>query len=120
MAQKLILELVNGQKVEASHIGSFRPDDGELDILLDENGKRYKLPLSEICCIFFNDDFDQVAYSSDNDVSDNKESLEEVETVSGKHFQIRLIGEQEFQTGFYARSIDNQTPYKLIFLCLTG
>ena len=63
MAQKLILELVDGRKVEASLIGSFRPDDGEIDILLEENGERCKLPLSEICCIFFDDDFDQVAYS---------------------------------------------------------
>jgi hypothetical protein len=91
MAQKLILELVDGRKVEASLIGSFKPDDGEIDILFEENGERSKLPLAEICCIFFNDDFDQVAYSSDNDVSDNTDSLEEVETVSGKHFQIRLI-----------------------------
>ncbi len=120
MAQKLILELVDGQKVEASLIGSFRPDDGEIDILLEENGERCKLPLSEICSIFFNDDFDQVAYPSDNDVSDNTESLEEVETVSGKHFQIRLIGEQEFQTGFYARSIDNHAPHKLIFFVFDG
>ena len=58
MAQKLILELLDGQKVEASLIGSFRPDDGEIAILLEENGERCKLPLSEICCIFFNDDFD--------------------------------------------------------------
>jgi hypothetical protein len=48
MAKKLILELVDGQKVEASLIGSFRPDDGEIDILLEENGERCKLPLSEI------------------------------------------------------------------------
>ena len=120
MDHKLILELVDGRKVEASLIGSFRPDDGEIDILLEENGERCKLPLAEICCIFFDDDFDQVVYSSDNDVSDNKESLEEVETVSGKHFQIRLIEEQEFQTGFYARSIDSHVPQKLIFFVLDG
>ena len=35
MAQKLTLELVDGQKVEASLIGSFRPDDGEIDILFE-------------------------------------------------------------------------------------
>jgi hypothetical protein len=120
MTQKLIIELVDGQKAEASLIGSFKPDDGKIDILLDKNGERLKLPLSEICCIFFSDDFDQAAYSSNNDVSDNTESLEEVETVSGKHFQVRHIGKQKFQTGFYARSIDKFTPHKLIFFVFYG
>jgi type II secretory ATPase GspE/PulE/Tfp pilus assembly ATPase PilB-like protein len=120
MTQKLILELVDGQKAEASLIGSFKPDDGKIDILLDKNKESYKLPLSDICCIFFSDDFDQVAYSSDNDFPENTESLEEVETVSGKHFQVRLIAEQEFQTGFYARSIDKHTPHKLIFFVFYG
>ncbi len=120
MAQKLILELVDGQEVEASLIGTFRPDDGEIDILLEENGERCKLSLSDICCIFFNDDFDQVAYPSDNDAMDSTELLEDVETVSGKHFQIRLIEGQEFQTGFYARSIDNHAPYKIIFFVFDG
>ncbi len=120
MAPKLILELVDGQRVETSLIGSFKPDDGKIDILLEENGERCKLPLSEICCIFFNDDFDQVVFSSNNDVRDNTESLEEVETVSGKHFQIRLFEEQEFQTGFYARSIDKHAPYKLVFFVFDG
>ena len=69
---------------------------------------------------FFSDDFDQVAYSSDNDFPENTESLEEVETVSGKHFLVRLIAEQEFQTGFYARSIDKHTSHKLIFFVFYG
>ena len=120
MTQKLIIELVDGQKAEASLIGSFKPDDGEIDILLNNKKERYKLPLSEICCIFFSDDFNQVAYSSDNDFPDSTESLEEVETVSGKHFQVRLIGKQKFQTGFYAHSIDKHTPHKLIFFVFYG
>ena len=120
MAPNLTLELVNGQKVEASLIGSFRPDDGEIDLLFDKSGEKCKLPLSEICCFFFNDDFDQIAYSSNNDVLDNTESLEEVEIVSGKRFQIRLIAEQEFKTGFFARSIDNHVPHKLIFFVFDG
>jgi len=120
MAPKLILELVDGQKVEASLIGSFKPDDGKIDILLEKNGERCKIPLSEICCIFFNDDFDQVVFSSDNEVKDNTESLEEVETISGKHFQIRFFEEQEFQTGFYARSIDKHAPHKLVFFVFDG
>jgi hypothetical protein len=51
---------------------------------------------------------------------ENTESLEEVETVSGKHFQVRLIAEHEFQTGFYARSIDKHTSHKLIFFMFDG
>ncbi|MGB9438025.1 MAG: hypothetical protein WCB15_08790, partial [Desulfobacterales bacterium] len=64
MALNLTLELVNGQQLEASLIGSFRPDDGEIDLLLEKNGEKCKLPLCEICCFLFNDDFDQFAFSS--------------------------------------------------------
>lgn len=120
MTQKLILELVDGQKVAATLLGSFRPDAGEINILLEESGESYKLPLSKICCIFFNDDFDQITDSSDNNFSDDTESLEVVETLAGKHFQIRLIGEQEFQTGFYARPIDSHVPHKLVFFVFDG
>jgi type II secretory ATPase GspE/PulE/Tfp pilus assembly ATPase PilB-like protein len=120
MAPKLTLELVNGQKVEAYLIGSFRPDDGEIDLFFEENGEKCKLPLSEICCLFFNEDFDQIEYPSNNDVLDNTESLEAVETVSGKHFQIRILVEQEFQTGFFAQSIDSHVPHKLIFFVFDG
>ena len=120
MAQKLVLELVDGRNVEAFLIGSFKPDEGKIDILLEKNGERYKIPISEICCIFFSDDFDQVVYSPDNDFPDNAESLEEIETVSGKHFQVRLIGKQKFQAGFYAHCIDSQAPHKLIFFVFDG
>ena len=120
MAQKLVLELVDGKNVEAFLIGSFKPDEGKIDIILDKNAEGYKLPISEICCIFFSDDFDQVVYSPDNDFPDNAESLEEVETVSGKHFQVRLLGKQKFQAGFYAHSIDNQAQNKLIFFVFDG
>jgi type II secretory ATPase GspE/PulE/Tfp pilus assembly ATPase PilB-like protein len=120
MAPNLTLELVNGQQLEASLIGSFRPDDGEIDLLLEKNGEKCKLPLSEICCFLFNDDFDQFAFSSNNYLLDNTESLEEVEIVSGKRFQTRLIVDQEFQTGFFARSIDDHVPHKLIFFVFDG
>jgi len=120
MALNLTLELVNGQQLEASLIGSFRPDDGEIDLLLEKNGEKCKLPLSEICCFLFNDDFDQFAFSSNNYVLDNTESLEEVEIVSGKRFQTRLIVDQEFQTGFFARSVDDHVPHKLIFFVFDG
>ena len=120
MARNLTLELVNGQQLEASLIGSFRPDDRKIDLLLEKNGEKCKLPLSEICCFLFNDDFDQFAFSSNNYVLDNTESLEEVEIVSGKRFQVRLIGKQEFQTGFFARSVDDHVPHKLIFFVFDG
>ena len=120
MARNLTLELVNGQQLEASLIGSFRPDDGEIDLLLEKNGEKCKLPLCEICCFLFNDDFDQFAFSSNNYLLDNTESLEEVEIVSGKRFQTRLIVDQEFQTGFFARSVDNHLPHKLIFFVFDG
>ncbi len=120
MALNLTLELVNGQQLEASLIGSFRPDDGEIDLLLEKNGEKCKLPLCEICCFLFNDDFDQFAFSSNNYVLDNTESLEEVEIVSGKRFQTRLIVDQEFQTGFFARSVDDHVPHKLIFFVFDG
>ena len=120
MAPNLTLELVNGQQLEASLIGSFRPDDGEIDLLLEENGEKCKLPLSEICCFLFNDDFDQFAFSSNNYLLDNTGSLEEVEIVSGKRFQTRLIVDQEFQAGFFARSVDDHVPHKLIFFVFDG
>ena len=120
MLQKLIIDLVDGQQIKGSLIESFKPDDGEIDILFEENGQRCNLPLSEICCILFNDNVDQVPYSSNNDVWDDAESLEEVETASGKHFQIRLTGGQEFKTGFYARSIDKHLPHRLIFFVFEG
>ena len=53
MAQKLILEMVDGQKVEASLIGSFRPDDGEIDILIKEKWRKMQVTVYRSLLPFF-------------------------------------------------------------------
>ena len=120
MPQNLIFEMIDGQKAEASLSGSFKPDEGKIDIRLAKNNKKYKLPLSEISCIHFNDDIDQVVGLAEKDLPDSPEALEKVETAAGKQFQVRLLDKQEFQTGFFARSINKQTPQKLKFFVFSG
>ncbi len=120
MTQQLILELIDGQAIEATLASPFSPDDNEIHVLLAKNKKRYTLPLSELCCILLGGAPDQTITLSEEEIPDDDTSLEEVETISGKHFHVRVIDGQDYNTGFYAFPVESQTPYKLIFFVFDG
>jgi len=118
MKPDLFLELTNGKEIEASCVSPFRPDDNEINVLLPTNDKRRNYLLSEVCYILMNDIPNHVVSPQENITTDDE--LEELETISGKHFHVRTIKGQNYRTGFYALSIESDIPYNFIFFTFDG
>jgi len=118
MKPNLFLELANGKEIEASCVTPFSPDDNEINVLLAKKDKKRTYLLSEVCCILMNDIPDSEI--SPQEISTTDDELEELETISGKHFHVRAIKGQNYLTGFYALSIESHIPYKFIFFTFDG
>lgn len=118
MKPNLFLELTNGREIEASCVSPFRPDDNEINVLLAKKDKQRKYHLSEVCYILMNDIPDHEI--SPQKIATTDDELEELETISGKLFHVRVIKEQNYRTGFYALSVESHIPYKFIFFTFDG
>ncbi len=118
MKPDLFLALTSGREIEASCISPFRPDENEIHVRLAKNDKRHKYLLSEICCILMNDISDHELSPGEISTTDNE--LEEIETISGKLFHVRVIKGQRYRTGFYALSVERNIPYNYIFFTFGG
>jgi len=118
MEPNLCLELINGSELEASSVSPFMPDENEINVILSKNNKRCKYLLSEVCCILMNDIPDHEIDAHEIDTADDE--LEELETISGKLFHVRVIKGRNYRTGFYAVSVESHIPYKFVFFPFDG
>ncbi|MDO8721347.1 MAG: ATPase, T2SS/T4P/T4SS family [Syntrophales bacterium] len=113
----VILELMNGQKVTAALAKPFMPEDNEVDVLIKGSREKQKFLFPEICCILLKDHRNWMfLFQKDT-------SQEEVTTFVGKTYHVRVSDTQEKQfypTGFFGLSIQEDTPYKLIFFTMLG
>ena len=48
---EMILEMMNGRRFEATLAKSFRPEDNEVDVLIEHTRGIEKFPFPEICCV---------------------------------------------------------------------
>ena len=47
----IILELMNGRRFEATLAKPFRPEDNDVDVLIEHTREMQKFLFPEICCI---------------------------------------------------------------------
>ncbi len=114
MNWEVILELMDGRREEADLARPFQPEENEIRVRLARNGDTHTFHFSKICCILMRSKAYTKTFSS------HEQTLEEVITVTGNRYQVAVLKDQPFSTGFYGLSPDRTHPYKLIFFTTPG
>ena len=114
MEHDAVLELVNGQMKEVTLARHFNPTESEIHVFMGTNRNARKFFLSGVCCVLMKNIPDEVALSREDGV------LEEVETINGNHYFVRVIENKKNQKGFYGLNSGSINPYKLIFFTFHG
>jgi type II secretory ATPase GspE/PulE/Tfp pilus assembly ATPase PilB-like protein len=110
----IIIELMNGQECEATLANPFRPEDNEVDVLIEATGEKQKLLFPEICCL-------RMKSSQSWMFLFQKETLqEEVTTCAGKKYLVHVSETQPYPTGFFGLLVREDNPYRLIFFTALG
>jgi len=109
----VLIDFVDGQKVEASLLQEFSPSQSELNVALISK-KVQKFSLHEICCIQMKDNSKQTAEFIEHCHE------EEITTVTGNKYKVRVREDIVYASGFYGYATQKNTPYKLIFFTHKG
>ena len=67
MRREILLELRDGQKEKATLTRSFKPDENEIEVVLEKNGETNVYPMDEICCILIQANPNAI-YSQENQI----------------------------------------------------
>ncbi len=107
------VELLDGRQEQATLARPLNPEENSLEVILVRNGKTHTYSLSEICSISMPGTPSQFALFSECEV-------DEVETVTGKRYCIRILDPHKHQTGFYGFDTNSENPLRLLFFTLFG
>ena len=111
----IILDFKNKRSVEANLARPFDPDENKIEVILTEKEIKRTFSLPNVCVLQMRNKPDYPGLNFDKGV------LEEVKTNTGKTFNVRVLEDQNFQTGFISVSIDKESVCKYVFftfLCL--
>lgn len=114
MKWDIILELMDGRTEEATLARPFLPEKGEIKIILARDGRVHTYSLNKICCVLM------IPKAQRLKLSHHDKSLEDVVTLTGKHYRVAVLKEEQSHAGFYGLSADASSPYKLIFFNKDG
>jgi type II secretory ATPase GspE/PulE/Tfp pilus assembly ATPase PilB-like protein len=110
----VILELMSGQRLEATLNKPFRPEDEEVDVLIERTREKQKFLLQEICCILIKSPQDWMFLFQKKTVE------EEVTTLVGKAYRVHVAEPQPYQTGFFGLLVQEVAQYRLAFFTTRG
>ena len=105
----IVLDFKNKRSVKANLARPFDPDENKIEVILTEKEIKKTFSLPNICVLQMRNKPDYPGLNFDKGV------LEEVETNIGKTFNVRVLEDQNFQTGFISVSIDKESVYKYVF-----
>jgi len=105
----IVLEFKNNQSVKANLARPFDPGENKIEVILTKKEIKKTFPLSNVCILQMRNKPDYPGLNFDKGV------LEEVETNTGKKFNVRVIEDQNFQTGFISVSIEKESVCKYVF-----
>lgn len=110
----IIIELMDGQRIEAKLAKPFNPTDNEIDILIGSTKKKHNYPFPDICCALM------IGHQKWLHLFQKNISQEEVTTTIGKTYHVNVPEKQSYAAGFLGLTIDEISPYRLIFFTNNG
>src|SRR3972149_4299746 len=104
-----ILELIDGQRIEATLAKPFNPEDNEVELLIGSAKKKQNYFFPDICCV------SMMWHRDWLHLFQKGVSQEAVTTVIGKTYHVNVPDKQPAASGFFGLTIDDNTPYRLVF-----
>ncbi|MDD2316149.1 MAG: ATPase, T2SS/T4P/T4SS family [Desulfobacterales bacterium] len=111
--KQVIVRLLDGDKIEGVLTGGFNPGDNQV-VISDSAGVQQTLPLDAISTVWMNGE-------PEHDTSAVGETMiEDVETLAGTHYQVRIPEKKKYATGFLGYPIEPLGHCNLIFFTFKG
>ena len=110
----IILELMSGRRIEATLAKPFRPEDDEIDVLIEGTKETQKFLFQELCSVLIKSHKNWM-YLFQKDTVEEK-----VITFVGKTYHVHVSERQPYQTGFFGLLVEEVTIYRLIFFTAHG
>ncbi len=114
MEKDIILELMDGQRINAILTKSFNPEDNEVEISTGIIKKKQTFPFTDTCCILLKTPRNWMH------LFQKGISQEVVTTAIGKTCRVNVPDQQSYTTGFFGLNVDKKAPYPLIFFTNIG
>jgi type II secretory ATPase GspE/PulE/Tfp pilus assembly ATPase PilB-like protein len=114
MTQEIILEMIDRQSINATLAEPFTPSNNQIIVNVGKNDQLTSFQLADVSCI-------RMKSCPDWAPSKHDESKhEEIETTSGITFYASVPEKQQFQTGFFAFSIEESSEFHFLFFSFIG
>jgi len=114
MNEEIVLEMNDRSSRKAVLALPFKPNNNKIVVAGDEPGKTISYPLAEVCCVKMKGLFPWAPSRHD------EAKLEEIETTAGVSFYASVPEHQQFQTGFFAFSVEEGCEFKYLFFSYVG
>jgi type II secretory ATPase GspE/PulE/Tfp pilus assembly ATPase PilB-like protein len=114
LADQIVLNFLDGQKIDAVMSGPFNPrKHSKIHVLLSGNGeKQATYAFSELCCVL-------IKGKPTSPKTSRQWEVEEVETACGERFRIYVVNAAA-GNGFFGIPTEKTMPYKLIYFINDG
>jgi type II secretory ATPase GspE/PulE/Tfp pilus assembly ATPase PilB-like protein len=109
MENKIVIDLRNGQQVEAIWARPFVPADKEVVVILTDSKEKRLYPLSSVSCIMMSELLMPDMQPRPDD------QMEVIECITGRIFRVRTLKTPQGPEGFFAIPIEKNSLYRLIF-----
>ncbi len=120
MDSHVVVEFLSGQYEEAKLDKLFDPYGHEICLTFTKDDIKRNFGYSELSCILMNNVPEEVQSALSGEDADISTSLEEIETISGKLFHVRVLDKNIYKTGFFALSIAGYSSFKYIYFFFNG
>jgi len=112
MMNELMIKLKTGDEIKGALTRSFKYQDTELEVLVEESKETLLFSLDEICYVRF-------LNAPVGIVGTGKEAVEEVQTLAGETFRVAVPGNGKFLKGFLG-TLQGEESYRTIFFTDSG
>ena len=113
MAQPVVLNCLDGRKIDAVLAGPFKIKNNYIEVkLTGEENSRKVFPFEELCSI-------DIKGTPDPSKFNNLEGIEEIETVLGERHKVHIVNKNE-KEGFLGIPTQSNSSNKMVFFTTSG
>lgn len=115
MERDIIVKYLDGQQVVGSLADPFKPKTNLIKLVVAETDDSKDISLDHVCCV-------QILGTPSNVFSSSEEeSMEEVHTVTGESYHVRILGSKEkYPNGFFGFPVEEDSPFRMLFFTFHG